>query len=125
MYLHYDKTLYLRSWLHPVEQSAKNAGRGHPLKPDELLYRKVKSNILATAMDNAKVDGLILEFGVGRGESIRVLGKLTDQYIDGFDSWQGPPQFRRSCQQFQIMLPSTVDGLKIAFRSLRRITINQ
>ena len=93
MYLHYDKTLYLRqSWLDPAEQSAKDAGRGHPLKPDELLYRKVKSNILATAMDNAKVDGLILEFGVGWGESIRVLGKLTDQYIDGFDSWQGLPE---------------------------------
>ena len=104
MYLHYDKTRYMRSWLKPAEQSVKSAARGHPLKPDELLYRNVKNNILTNAMNNAKVDGLILEFGVGWGESIRVLGKLTDQYIDGFDSWQGPPQFRN-------ILPTVPDNV--------------
>ena len=44
------------------------------------------------AFELAKIDGLILEFGVGYGESIRRLASLTDQTIHGFDSFQGLPE---------------------------------
>jgi tetratricopeptide (TPR) repeat protein len=44
------------------------------------------------AFDAAKIDGLILEFGVGHGASIRKLASMTDRVIHGFDSFQGLPE---------------------------------
>ena len=44
------------------------------------------------AFDAAQLDGLILEFGVAQGASIRKLASMTDQVIHGFDSFQGLPE---------------------------------
>ena len=44
------------------------------------------------AFDAAQLDGLILEFGVGHGKSIRRLASKTDQFIHGFDSFEGLPE---------------------------------
>ena len=44
------------------------------------------------AFDAAQLDGLILEFGVAHGASIRKLASMTDQVIHGFDSFQGLPE---------------------------------
>ena len=41
------------------------------------------------AFQNAREDGLILEFGVRFGASIRQIAKLTDEPIHGFDSFEG------------------------------------
>ena len=44
------------------------------------------------AFDAAQIDGLILEFGVAHGTSIRRLASKTDQFIHGFDSFKGLPE---------------------------------
>ena len=44
------------------------------------------------ALENANVDGLILEFGVRFGTSIRQIAEITDQIIHGFDLFEGLPE---------------------------------
>lgn len=48
--------------------------------------------IITLAMENAKLDGLILEFGVFNGKSIRMIAALTDRTVHGFDSFEGLPE---------------------------------
>lgn len=43
-------------------------------------------------IDAANVDGLVLEFGVRFGASIRQIAALVDQNVHGFDSFQGLPE---------------------------------
>lgn len=43
------------------------------------------------AMSLAKVDGLVLEFGVRFGNSIHMLASLAQQEVHGFDSFEGLP----------------------------------
>lgn len=47
--------------------------------------------LLAAAARLAPRDGLRLEFGVYRGESLRLLASLTDGPVYGFDSFEGLP----------------------------------
>ena len=47
---------------------------------------------LKFAFENAPAAGLILEFGVRHGTSIRYLAGLTPDTIDGFDSFAGLPE---------------------------------
>ena len=44
------------------------------------------------AFENATIDGLIMEFGVASGFSIRKLASMTEQEIHGFDSFEGLPE---------------------------------
>lgn len=48
--------------------------------------------IITLAMEKAKLDGLILEFGVFNGKSIRLIASLTDRTVHGFDSFEGLPE---------------------------------
>ena len=63
-----------------------------------LLNKKVPaiigSNIDAfkLGIEAAVVDGLVLEFGVRFGTSIRQISTLVDQDVYGFDSFQGLPE---------------------------------
>ena len=54
----------------------------------------IGSNIHAfkIGIDAAVVDGLVLEFGVRFGTSIRQISALVDQHVYGFDSFQGLPE---------------------------------
>ena len=47
---------------------------------------------LELGIDAAVVDGLVLEFGVRFGTSIRQIAALVDQDVHGFDSFQGLPE---------------------------------
>ena len=47
---------------------------------------------LRLAMDRAPADGMVLEFGVHRGDSIRFLAGLTERTVHGFDSFEGLPE---------------------------------
>ena len=49
-------------------------------------------DILKLAMDAAPSDGLVLEFGVFFGHSIRYLAGLTEGHVHGFDSFEGIPE---------------------------------
>jgi len=44
------------------------------------------------AIQHTNIDGLILEFGVFNGKSIRRIATLTDSKIYGFDSFEGLPE---------------------------------
>jgi len=46
----------------------------------------------AHAMEHAKVNGLFLEFGVKKGETLREIAHMTSNIIHGFDSFQGLPE---------------------------------
>jgi hypothetical protein len=52
--------------------------------------------LLGHAMGIAPAQGLILEFGVASGRTIRHLGASTPRTIDGFDSFQGLPEAWRT-----------------------------
>jgi len=45
------------------------------------------------AVGEATSPGLFLEFGVGRGKSIRWIGAATDRTVYGFDSFEGIPEY--------------------------------
>ena len=47
---------------------------------------------LQYAMDLARSDGMVLEFGVRYGTSINFIATLTDQPVHGFDSFEGLPE---------------------------------
>ncbi len=56
-----------------------------------------KFELLSYCIQNIKVDGLILEFGVYKGETINfIASKLRDKVIYGFDSFEGLPEDWRS-----------------------------
>lgn len=44
-------------------------------------------------VSEAKLPGLYLEFGVGRGKSIRWIGSHSDRAVYGFDSFDGIPEY--------------------------------
>ena len=48
--------------------------------------------LLAYAFKSAQNDGLVLEFGVRHGHSIRYLASLTKNTVHGFDSFEGLPE---------------------------------
>ncbi len=47
--------------------------------------------LLAFALKRVSLDGLILEFGVAKGESIRFIARHTSSVVHGFDSFEGLP----------------------------------
>jgi hypothetical protein len=51
-----------------------------------------RAELLEFALGECSVDGLILEFGVFRGESLRFMAKRTRQEVHGFDSFEGLPE---------------------------------
>lgn len=61
----------------------------HMMNASNLVRR---AELLAFALDACTVEGLILEFGVFRGESLRFLAKRTVQPVHGFDSFEGLPE---------------------------------
>jgi hypothetical protein len=52
--------------------------------------------LLTHAMSVAPTEGLILEFGVASGRTVRHLASLTGRHIHGFDSFEGLPETWRT-----------------------------
>jgi len=48
--------------------------------------------LLAFALEQCVVDGLVMEFGVYRGNSLRIIADRVAQSVFGFDSFQGLPE---------------------------------
>jgi hypothetical protein len=61
----------------------------HMIHARNLVHR---AELLAFALEACTVDGLILEFGVFRGESLRFIAKRTERLVHGFDSFEGLPE---------------------------------
>lgn len=53
-------------------------------------------SLLSHALKIAPTTGLILEFGVASGRTIRHLGDQTDRNVHGFDSFEGLPESWRT-----------------------------
>jgi predicted O-methyltransferase YrrM len=51
-----------------------------------------RADLLAHAVSLAPTEGLVLEFGVGAGTSIKLLAGATRRTIHGFDSFDGLPE---------------------------------
>lgn len=51
-----------------------------------------RAELLDFALSLCKVEGLVAEFGVFRGESLRFIAKRTSQEVHGFDSFEGLPE---------------------------------
>lgn len=52
----------------------------------------LSASLLRFAMERAKGEGMVLEFGVRRGTSVTVLAGVAGQTVHGFDSFEGLPQ---------------------------------
>jgi tetratricopeptide (TPR) repeat protein len=77
----------------PVIQSRLDAW--NYLKANAKKSPLITGSIIDTfkiAIDGAKNEGLVLEFGVRHGNSIRQLAKIANQPIHGFDSFEGIPE---------------------------------
>ncbi len=61
----------------------------HMMSAQNLVQR---GPLLEFALEQCKVDGLIMEFGVYRGASLRAIARRVAQVVHGFDSFEGLPQ---------------------------------
>jgi hypothetical protein len=57
----------------------------------EAIVRRDRAELLKFALWRADLDGLVLEFGVEKGASLRLLAAETRRVVHGFDSFQGLP----------------------------------
>ncbi len=91
-----------RKWLHKlyvndlwldVRLAAKREAVEYVLAqmPDAAV-RRDRYDLLAFALGQAPREGLVLEFGVAKGASLRHLAGLTPRTVHGFDSFQGLPE---------------------------------
>jgi len=60
--------------------------------PDAQYFEK-HPEMLRYVVGLADQPGLVLEFGVGRGKSIRWIASQTDKPVVGFDSFEGIPEY--------------------------------
>ena len=58
----------------------------------EAAVRRDRYDLLGFALAAAPAEGLVLEFGVAKGASLRHLAGLTPRQVHGFDSFQGLPE---------------------------------
>ena len=56
--------------------------------PDAPYFEKHPA-LVRYAVEQVKTEGLYLEFGVGRGKSMRWIAPLVDGQVHGFDSFEG------------------------------------
>ena len=59
--------------------------------PDAPFFEK-HPKLVEFVVGEASLPGLYLEFGVGRGKSIRWIGAHADRTVYGFDSFEGIPE---------------------------------
>jgi tetratricopeptide (TPR) repeat protein len=73
-------------------QSSQATAPGTSLPGKFPLIQGTASRTFHYALQQAKVDGLVLEFGVFNGKSIRQIAALVDGPVHGFDSFEGIPE---------------------------------
>jgi tetratricopeptide (TPR) repeat protein len=69
-------------------ERARTASPSHRLP----LIQGTASKTFKFAMEHATIDGLVLEFGVFNGKSIRQIAALVAGPVHGFDSFEGIPE---------------------------------
>lgn len=76
----------------PLMQARLDAWQYFKNMPTKPVILGSGIDIFKLAVAHARVKGLVLEFGVRHGKSIRQLVQLTGQETHGFDSFQGLPE---------------------------------
>lgn len=51
-----------------------------------------RSPLIELAFEHAKIEGLVVEFGVFSGDSIEIIERTFKTTVHGFDSWLGLPE---------------------------------
>ena len=77
-----------RKHLHRVESATALL----PHCPPEVRLFGVSASLLRWALPQAQRPGLVLEFGVRRGTSLKVIAEIAGQEVHGFDSFEGLPE---------------------------------
>jgi hypothetical protein len=62
--------------------------------PAEILGSR--NEVLAYSLGEAKLEGLVLEFGVWEGNSLALISEIANQDVHGFDSFEGLPEYWRA-----------------------------
>lgn len=78
-------TLMLREMQHEAAEYARDHMAGAMIFPSQ-------REILLYALQKAKPKGLVLEFGVAEGVSLRTIADAVDGPVHGFDSFEGLPE---------------------------------
>ena len=60
--------------------------------PEALFFVNKKEDFQKSIFSDISIDGLLAEFGVFEGDSLRLFASLTDKEIHGFDSFEGLPE---------------------------------
>ena len=71
-----------------LEAKRETLGYIRARMPDAPYFEK-HPELVAYALDQVTKDGLYLEFGVGRGKSMRWIAPRVDGTVHGFDSFEG------------------------------------
>ena len=86
---HYGSTLLVDLQLEAKKDTIDYVKANMPDAP----YFEKHPKLVEFVVDQAKLPGLYLEFGVGRGKSIRWIGARADRTVYGFDSFEGIPEY--------------------------------
>lgn len=82
--------------LHPhrilLEQAQEEAAAYAQKNMKSAVILKTRDEILRFAIQQIRLEGLALEFGVANGDSIRIIAGMLNQNIHGFDSFEGLPE---------------------------------
>ena len=102
----YDCQYMVDSWEYIAKNTAANKNLEQPQTWEEMLASREERitgsrlftgphTMLKEALDAARPDGLVCEFGVFHGKSIRLLAEMVNdplQLVEGFDTFEGIPE---------------------------------
>ena len=86
---HYGSNLLVDLQLEAKKETVDYVKKNMPDAP----YFEKHPALVRYVVGEATQPGLFLEFGVGRGKSIRWIGAATDKTVYGFDSFEGIPEY--------------------------------
>jgi hypothetical protein len=87
LHTYYANDLWLDLRLHAKRDSVAYIIANMP----DALVKTDRFDLLAFALSRAPAQGLVLEFGVEKGASLRHLAAHTTRIVHGFDSFEGLP----------------------------------
>jgi hypothetical protein len=82
-----------RATVHPLDEMNRRMERRllDALERDEAVWCRSGEEVRAIALERRQVEGLIVEFGVYTGQTIRFWASNVEQTVHGFDSFEGLP----------------------------------
>ncbi|ABI78251.1 conserved hypothetical protein [Hyphomonas neptunium ATCC 15444] len=88
VYKNYGRNLLYQLQLRALNEAADYVQAN---MPEAMIFENYPAYI-AFLMEKAPADGLVMEFGVAGGNSIRQIASRTSKTVHGFDSFEGLPE---------------------------------